>query len=57
MGISTHILDTATGTPAAEILALLERRLDYEPVVELQEAAEQQRQIMQLRLHKWLEAR
>jgi 2-oxo-4-hydroxy-4-carboxy-5-ureidoimidazoline decarboxylase len=47
----------ANGRTAAEILALLERRLGYEPVVELQEAAEQQRQIMQLRLHRWLEAR
>ncbi|HEX4652283.1 MAG TPA: 2-oxo-4-hydroxy-4-carboxy-5-ureidoimidazoline decarboxylase [Granulicella sp.] len=47
----------ANGKTAAEILALLERRLGYEPGVELQEAAEQQRQIMQLRLHKWLDAR
>ena len=47
----------ANGRTAAEILTLLERRLGYEPVVELQEAAEQQRQIMQLRLHRWLEAR
>jgi 2-oxo-4-hydroxy-4-carboxy-5-ureidoimidazoline decarboxylase len=47
----------AHGRTAAEILALLERRLGYEPAVELQEAAEQQRQIMQLRLHRWLEAR
>jgi 2-oxo-4-hydroxy-4-carboxy-5-ureidoimidazoline decarboxylase len=47
----------ANGRTAAEILALLERRLGYEPGVELQEAAEQQRQIMQLRLHRWLEAR
>jgi 2-oxo-4-hydroxy-4-carboxy-5-ureidoimidazoline decarboxylase len=47
----------ANGRTAAEILALLERRLGYEPRVELQEAAEQQRQIMQLRLHRWLEAR
>jgi 2-oxo-4-hydroxy-4-carboxy-5-ureidoimidazoline decarboxylase len=47
----------ANGRTAAEMLALLERRLGYEPGVELQEAAEQQRQIMQLRLHRWLEAR
>jgi 2-oxo-4-hydroxy-4-carboxy-5-ureidoimidazoline decarboxylase len=47
----------ANGRTAAEILALLERRLGHEPVVELQEAAEQQHQIMQLRLHRWLEAR
>jgi len=47
----------ASGRTAAEILAALERRLGHDPATELQEAAEQQRQIMQLRLHRWLAAR
>ncbi|HWZ51588.1 MAG TPA: 2-oxo-4-hydroxy-4-carboxy-5-ureidoimidazoline decarboxylase [Granulicella sp.] len=47
----------ASGRSAAEILALLERRICNDDRVELQEAAEQQRQIMQLRLHRWLEER
>jgi len=44
----------ASGKSAAEILALLEQRMHYAPAVELQEAAEQQRQITQLRLKRWL---
>jgi 2-oxo-4-hydroxy-4-carboxy-5-ureidoimidazoline decarboxylase len=44
----------ASGKSAAEILALLEQRIHYAPAVELQEAAEQQRQITQLRLARWL---
>lgn len=45
----------ATGKSAAEMLAILERRLEHDDVAELHEAAEQQRQITQLRLRKWLE--
>jgi 2-oxo-4-hydroxy-4-carboxy-5-ureidoimidazoline decarboxylase len=44
----------ATGKSAAEILANLHDRLGNEEETELQVAAEQQRQIMQLRLNKWL---
>jgi 2-oxo-4-hydroxy-4-carboxy-5-ureidoimidazoline decarboxylase len=45
----------ATGKSAAEMLAILERRLGNDAQTELHEAAEQQRQITQLRLRKWLE--
>jgi 2-oxo-4-hydroxy-4-carboxy-5-ureidoimidazoline decarboxylase len=45
----------ASGKSASEILANLEARMHYEPAVELHEAAEQQRQITQLRLKRWLE--
>lgn len=45
----------ATGKSAEEILAILERRLGNDQATELREAAEQQRQITQLRLRKWLE--
>lgn len=44
----------ATGKSAAEILAILQRRLANDPATELKEAAEQQRQITQIRLRKWL---
>jgi len=44
----------ATGKSAAEMLAILERRLTSERETELREAAEQQRQITQIRLRKWL---
>jgi carbon-monoxide dehydrogenase small subunit len=44
----------ATGKSAEEMLAMLERRLGNPPDVELREAVEQQRQITQLRLRKWL---
>ena len=44
----------ATGRSAREILAILHRRLRNDDASELQEAAEQQRQIMHLRLKKWL---
>jgi 2-oxo-4-hydroxy-4-carboxy-5-ureidoimidazoline decarboxylase len=44
----------ATGKSAAEILSLLNHRLANTPQAELLEAAEQQRQITQLRLRKWL---
>ncbi|MEO6923061.1 MAG: 2-oxo-4-hydroxy-4-carboxy-5-ureidoimidazoline decarboxylase [Bryocella sp.] len=45
----------ATGKTAAEILAILNKRLTNDPATELKEAAEQQRQITQLRLRKWLQ--
>ena len=44
----------ATGKSAEEMLAILNRRLASTREVELIEAAEQQRQIMQIRLGKWL---
>lgn len=44
----------ATGKSAVEILEILERRLRNDDKIELFEAAEQQRQITQLRLKKWL---
>lgn len=44
----------ATGKSAEEMLAILYRRLDNDEASELREAAEQQRQITQLRLRKWL---
>jgi 2-oxo-4-hydroxy-4-carboxy-5-ureidoimidazoline decarboxylase len=44
----------ATGKSADEVLAILKRRLASNRVAELKEAAEQQRQILQIRLGKWL---
>ncbi|HUB53051.1 MAG TPA: 2-oxo-4-hydroxy-4-carboxy-5-ureidoimidazoline decarboxylase [Terracidiphilus sp.] len=44
----------ATGKSAEEMLAILERRLKSDRETELREAAEQQRQITQIRLRKWL---
>jgi OHCU decarboxylase len=44
----------ATGKSAEEMLALLEQRLQNDPARELPIAAEQQRQIMRLRLEKLL---
>jgi 2-oxo-4-hydroxy-4-carboxy-5-ureidoimidazoline decarboxylase len=44
----------ATGKSADVMLAILQRRLANTRVAELREAAEQQRQIMQIRLGKWL---
>ncbi len=44
----------ATGKSAEEMLAILRRRLTHDRESELREAAEQQRQIMQIRLGKWL---
>jgi 2-oxo-4-hydroxy-4-carboxy-5-ureidoimidazoline decarboxylase len=46
----------ATGKTAAEMLAILEVRMKNDAAIELREAAEQQRQITQLRLHRWLES-
>jgi 2-oxo-4-hydroxy-4-carboxy-5-ureidoimidazoline decarboxylase len=44
----------ATGKSAGEILANLRQRLNNDDATELREAAEQQRQITQIRLRKWL---
>lgn len=44
----------ATGKTADEMLAILKRRLANDRAAELREAAEQQRQITQIRLGKWL---
>ena len=44
----------ATGKSAEQILTNLNQRLSNDPATELREAAEQQRQITQLRLRKWL---
>jgi 2-oxo-4-hydroxy-4-carboxy-5-ureidoimidazoline decarboxylase len=44
----------ATGKSAEEMLTILRHRLSNDPATELREAAEQQRQITQLRLRKWL---
>jgi len=49
----TYII-CATGKSAEEMLTILNRRLDSDRAVELREAAEQQRQITQIRLGKWL---
>ena len=46
----------ASGKTAAEMLAILRSRLANDAAKELREAAEQQRQITQLRLRKWLAA-
>lgn len=45
----------ATGRSVSEILNMLRRRLQNDAAVELQEAAEEQRQITQIRLRKWLQ--
>jgi 2-oxo-4-hydroxy-4-carboxy-5-ureidoimidazoline decarboxylase len=45
----------ATGRSAAEMLAILRKRLQNDPATELREAVEQQRLITQLRLRKWLQ--
>jgi 2-oxo-4-hydroxy-4-carboxy-5-ureidoimidazoline decarboxylase len=44
----------ASGKSAAEILAILNARMKNSAAAELLEAAEQQRQITQLRLRRWL---
>lgn len=44
----------AAGRSAQEILDLLEARMSNNPATELREAVEQQRQITQLRLRRWL---
>jgi len=44
----------ATGKSAPEILEILRRRLKNDEPTELREAAEQQRQIIHIRMKKWL---
>lgn len=44
----------ATGKSAAEILDIARARLNNDPATEMLEAAEQQREITQLRLRRWL---
>jgi len=44
----------ASGKSAEEMLAILKRRIGNDRSTELREAAEQQRQITQIRLGKWL---
>ncbi|HEY0308629.1 MAG TPA: 2-oxo-4-hydroxy-4-carboxy-5-ureidoimidazoline decarboxylase [Acidobacteriaceae bacterium] len=44
----------ATGKSATDMLGILEERLLNDDLTEMREAAEQQRQITQLRLRKWL---
>jgi 2-oxo-4-hydroxy-4-carboxy-5-ureidoimidazoline decarboxylase len=45
----------ASGKSASEILDILRRRLNNDAETELHEAAEQQRQITEIRLRKWLQ--
>ena len=45
----------ATGKSPAEILTILRRRMTNDARTELQESAEQQRLITQIRLRKWLQ--
>lgn len=45
----------ATGKSAPAILKILQRRLNNDAETELHEAAEQQRQITEIRLRKWLQ--
>lgn len=45
----------ASGRSAPEILRILEARMNHDAATELREAAEQQRQITELRLRRWLE--
>jgi 2-oxo-4-hydroxy-4-carboxy-5-ureidoimidazoline decarboxylase len=44
----------ATGKSTQEMLGILERRMHHTAEEEMQEAAEQQRQITHIRLQKWL---
>ncbi|MBB5345423.1 2-oxo-4-hydroxy-4-carboxy-5-ureidoimidazoline decarboxylase [Tunturibacter empetritectus] len=46
----------AAGKTPTEILTILQARMQNDAPTELREAAEQQRQITQLRLHRWLES-
>jgi OHCU decarboxylase len=45
----------ATGKSAEQMLHILRRRLSSDRATELREAAEQQRQITQIRMRKWLQ--
>lgn len=44
----------ATGKSASEILEILRRRLHNDEATELQQTVEEQRQIMHIRLRKWI---
>lgn len=44
----------ATGKSAGEILEILRRRLHNDDATELRQASEEQRQIMHIRMKKWL---
>lgn len=44
----------ATGKSSHDVLGILERRMHNTPEAELQETAEQQREITHIRLQKWL---
>jgi 2-oxo-4-hydroxy-4-carboxy-5-ureidoimidazoline decarboxylase len=44
----------AAGKSASDILEILRRRLHNDEATELQQAAEEQRQIMHIRLRKWI---
>jgi len=44
----------ASGKSASEMLAMLDARMHNDPATELRNAAEQQRQITQLRLRRWM---
>jgi len=46
----------ATGKTSTEMLAILESRMKNDAATELLESAEQQRQITELRLRRWLES-
>ena len=52
---SSIFIVCATGKSPAEILKILQRRMKNDEDTELQEASEQQRQITQIRLKKWLQ--
>jgi 2-oxo-4-hydroxy-4-carboxy-5-ureidoimidazoline decarboxylase len=45
----------ASGRSTSDVLELLEARMNHDATTELRVAAEQQRQITQLRLRRWLE--
>jgi len=47
----------ASGKTSSEILVILEKRMQNDDATELCEAAEQQRQIIELRLRRWLESK
>jgi 2-oxo-4-hydroxy-4-carboxy-5-ureidoimidazoline decarboxylase len=47
----------ASGKTSTEILAILENRMHNDEATELREAAEEQRQITELRLRRWLESK
>ena len=51
------VLALSNSGETAEILTILEARMKSDATTELREAAEQQRQISQLRLLRWLESK